>query len=125
QRGRVWITAAVRPPENPDFCREGSDHPSARVFPRERASRHLAVYDPATEELTHVDTCFGTHHLMFAEDANHTLWTSGGGPAIGWLNTRLFDETGDGRLAQGWTPLILDTNGNGRRDAWVEPDQPV
>src|SRR5690606_7040725 len=40
-------------------------------------------------------------------------------------NTRLFDETGDGRLAQGWTPLILDTNGNGRRDAWVEPDQPV
>ena len=29
------------------------------------------------------------------------------------------------RRSQGWTPLILDTNGNGKRDEWVEPDQPV
>ena len=27
--------------------------------------------------------------------------------------------------SQGWTPLILDTNGNGKRDEWVEPNQPV
>ena len=27
--------------------------------------------------------------------------------------------------SQGWTPLIVDTNGNGRRDAWVEPDAPA
>ncbi|HJU75554.1 MAG TPA: hypothetical protein VJ717_17550, partial [Gemmatimonadaceae bacterium] len=26
---------------------------------------------------------------------------------------------------QGWTPLILDTNGNGKRDAYVEPNEPV
>ncbi len=123
--GRVWITATVRPPENPPFCREGSEHPSARVFPRERAGRHLAVYDPATERLTRISTCFSTHHLMFAEGADHLLWTSGGGAAIGWLNTRLFDETGDEQASQGWTPLVLDTNGNGRRDAWVEPDEPV
>jgi hypothetical protein len=123
--GRVWITAAVRPPENPDFCREGSSHPSARVFPTSRAGRHLAMYDPASGELTHVSTCFSTHHLMFAEDEDHTLWTSGGGQVVGWLNTRLFEETGDEVQAQGWTPLILDTNGNGRRDAWVDPDQPV
>jgi hypothetical protein len=62
---------------------------------------------------------------MFAEDANNTLWTSGGGQVVGWLNTRLFDETGDEELSQGWTPLILDTNGNGRQDAYVEPDDPV
>lgn len=123
--GRVWITSAVRPPENPAFCREGSDHPSAKVFPLNRASRHLAVYDPRTEQLTHISTCFSTHHLMFAEDENHTLWTSGGGPVVGWLNTRMFDETGDEVASQGWTPLILDTNGNGRRDEWVEPNEPV
>jgi len=123
--GRVWITAAVRPPDNPDFCREGSSHPSARVFPVNRAGRHLAMHDPATRELTHVSTCFSTHHLMFAEDEDHTLWTSGGGQVVGWLNTRLLEETGDEEQAQGWTPLILDTNGNGQRDAWVEPDQPV
>jgi hypothetical protein len=125
ERGRVWITSAVRPPENPDFCREGSDHPSARLFPLQSASRHLAMYDPATGEFTHVSTCFGTHHLMFAEDDNNTLWTSGGGPVVGWLNTGLLEETGDEVAAQGWTALIMDTNGNGRRDDYVEPNEPV
>jgi hypothetical protein len=123
--GRVWITAAVRPPDNPAFCREGSSHPSAKVFPVSRAGRHLAVYDPTTKALTHISTCFSTHHLMFAEDANNTLWTSGGGAVVGWLNTKMFDETGDEEASQGWTPLVLDANGNGKRDEYVEPDQPV
>jgi hypothetical protein len=125
ERGRVWITSTVRPPDNPPFCREGSDHPSARAFPTERARRHLAVYAPETDELTLISTCFSTHHLMFAEDGDNTLWTSGGGQVVGWLNTRMFDETGDEEASQGWTALVLDTNGNGRRDAYVEPDQPV
>ena len=73
-------------------------------------------------QLTHISTCFGTHHLMFAEDANHTLWTSGGGQVVGWLNTKMFDETGDEAKSQGWTALIMDTNGNGKRDAYVEPN---
>ena len=80
ERGRVWITSAVRPAANPAYCREGSSHPSAKLFPIANAGRHLAMYDPRTRQLTHISTCFGTHHLMFAEDANHTLWTSGGGP---------------------------------------------
>jgi hypothetical protein len=124
-QGRLWLTSTVRPPDNPAFCREGSDHPSARLFPVARAGRHLALYDPKTRKLTHISTCFSTHHLMFAEDANHTLWTSGGGQVVGWLNTKMFDETGDEARSQGWTALILDTNGNGRRDEYVEPNQPV
>jgi hypothetical protein len=124
-RGRVWITSAVRPPDNPDFCKAGSSHPSAKLFPIQRSGRHLAVYDPKTQKLTHISTCFGTHHLMFAEDANHTLWTSGGGQVVGWLNTKMFDETGDEVKSQGWTALVIDTNGNGRRDDYVEPNQPV
>ena len=123
--GRVWLTSRVRAPANPDFCREGSDHPSAKLFPVERTGRHLAVYDPATEEFELISTCFSTHHLVFAEDDDNTLWTSGGGQIIGWLNTRMFDETGDEEKSQGWTALILDTNGNGRRDEYVEPDEPV
>ncbi len=122
--GRVWLTARVRPSANPDVCRDGSSHPSA-AFPNNSAGRHLAMWDPRTQELTHVSTCFSTHHLMFAEDEDNTLWTSGGGAVVGWLNTRLFDETGDEELAQGWTPLILDTNGNGVRDEYVEPNDPV
>ena len=124
-RGRLWLTSAVRPPDNPPVCLQGSSHPSAKLSPVPRAGRHLAMYDPATKKLTHIGTCFSTHHLMFAEDANHTLWTSGGGPVVGWLNTKLFDETGDEERAQGWTALILDTNGNGKRDEAVEPNQPV
>ncbi len=123
--GRVWITAAVRPPANPDFCLEGSEHPSAREFPVERSYRHLGVYDPRTQEYKHISTCFSTHHLMFAEDENHTLWTSGGGSVIGWLDTKLYDETGDEEISQGWTPIILDANGNGKRDEYVEPGDAI
>lgn len=125
ERGRVWITSAVRPPDNPAVCKEGSTHPSAKLFPLARSGRHLAMYDPKTQKLTHIGTCFSTHHLMFAEDANNTLWTSGGGPVIGWLNTKKFETTGDEEASQGWTTLILDTNGNGKRDAYVEPNEPV
>jgi hypothetical protein len=126
-QGRVWITSTVRPSPNPDFCKQGSSHPSAKVFPLANAGRHLAVYDPRTQKLTHISTCFSTHHLMFAEDADNTLWTSagGGGGVIGWLNTKMFDETHDEVKSQGWTPFVLDTNGNGKRDDFVEPDQPV
>ena len=123
QDGRVWLTARIRSAENPDFCQQGSDHPSAKLFPKERASRHLAVLDPTTNEYRFVDTCFSTHHLQFAEDQDNTLWTSGGGNVVGWLNTRKFLETGDAAASQGWAPLILDTNGNGRRDDWVEPGE--
>ncbi|HKW49422.1 MAG TPA: carboxypeptidase-like regulatory domain-containing protein [Gemmatimonadaceae bacterium] len=125
ETGRVWITSTVRPPDNPTFCKAGSTHPSAKLFPLNRSGRQLAMYDPRTKKLTHISTCFSTHHLMFAEDSNRTLWTSGGGPVVGWLNTKMFDETGDEEKAQGWTALILDTNGDGKRGEYTEPNQPI
>ena len=125
ETGRVWYTARIRGPDNPDFCREGSDHPSAQLFPTERANRHLSMYDPESEEYSFIDTCYSTHHLQFAEDENDTLWTSGGNDVVGWLDTKKYDETGDSMGAVGWAPLILDTNGNGRRDDWVEPGEPM
>lgn len=124
-RGRVWYTARIRAEANPAFCKQGSNHPSAKVFPLERSGRQLAVYDPKSKKYTFVDTCFGTHHLQFAADANDTLWTSGGGAVVGWLDSKKFDATGDAEAAQGWSPFVLDTNGNGRRDKWTEPGKPV
>jgi len=53
------------------------------------------------------------------------LWFTGGGPVEGWFDTRVYDKTKDEQKAQGWTVFVLDTNGNGKRDAYVEPDQPV
>jgi hypothetical protein len=123
--GRVWLAAAVRGPENPPFCRAGSEHPSAKLFPLERTNRAAAVFDPKTKKYSFVDLCFGTHHPQFGYDADNTLWFSGGGPVLGWLNTKVFDATGDAAKAQGWTAFVLDTNGNGKRDDYVEPNEPV
>jgi hypothetical protein len=125
RKGRVWFAARFRDAGNPDFCKKGSNHPSAKLFPVDRTNRQLTMLDPKTGRYTFVDTCFQTHHLQFGYDANDTLWTSGGGPVIGWINTKMFDETGDIVKSQGWTALILDTNGNGKRDDYVEPNQPV
>lgn len=126
-KGRVWLTARVRGPNNPAWCKAGSQHPSAKYFPTERTGRNLAVYDPATKKYTPIDTCFSTHHLNFAPDANDTLWTSGGGDVVGWLNTKEYLRSHDEQKAQGWTPLILDTNGDGKAGPYTDagaPQQP-
>jgi hypothetical protein len=71
--------------------------------------------------------CFPTHHLVFGSDPNDTLYFSAGGGnsnVLGWLNTKEFLRTGDAEKAQGWTPLVLDTVGDGKRTAFVDPGQP-
>ena len=124
EAGRVWLTTRVRAPENEAaFCKAGSNNPSAQAFPLKSSGRQLGVYDPATKKFTPIDTCYATHHLQL--DAQGRIWTSGGGPVVGWFDTRLWLATGDAQKAQGWTPLVLDTNGNGKRDAYTEPGQPV
>ena len=102
--GRLWFTSRLRGPDNPAWCKAGSSQPSAKITPVERSGRQLAVYDPKTKKVDLIDTCYATHHLLFAEDANNTLWTSsgGGGGVVGWLNTKVWDQTHD--------------RGEGRRD---------
>ncbi len=129
EQGRAWFTARIRPVNaNPDFCKAGSDHPSAKLVPLDVSVRQLSVYDPKTEKWSLINTCFSTQHLYFAKDANNTLWTSAGNPdsgVVGWLNTKMYFQTGDEAKSQGWTPIILDTNGNGKRDEWTEANQPL
>jgi hypothetical protein len=125
QSGRVWYTARIRAASNPAFCKQGSTQPSAMAFPLSSSDRQLAVYEPNSGKYLFVDTCFGTHHLQFAEDANNTLWTSGGREVVGWLDTRKWDSSGDAAASQGWAPFVLDTNGNGKLDGWTEPGQPA
>jgi len=128
EKGRVWFAARNRPPANPDFCKKGSDHPSAKVYPIDQANRQVTMYDPKSQKFLMVNTCFPTHHVQFGFDANNTLWASAGGPqsgAAGWINVKMLEETGDEAKSQGWTPFILDTNGNGKRDEYTEPNQPL
>src|SRR5258705_4267069 len=48
--GRVWIAATVRGMDNPAFCKQGSDHPSAKAFPLDKSPRQVAMLDPRSEE---------------------------------------------------------------------------
>jgi hypothetical protein len=144
QDGRVYWAAQNRSPKDiPDYCKKGSSLRSAQLYPLDvphdgffQNSRQVTVYEPKTKQFTTIDTCFGTHHLNFAEDANNTLWLSnntglGGAPVpelavVGWINTKLFWETHDAVKSQGWTPFIVDTAGDGKRTAtWNEPGQPI
>jgi hypothetical protein len=117
KQARVWVAARIRPGETAAFCREGSSHPSAKLVPIAQSNRQMQMWDPKTKKMTTVDTCFGTHHLNF--DDNDKLWFTGSGPVIAWFDTRIYDRTHDEAQAQGWSPFVLDTNGNGKRDAYV------
>jgi hypothetical protein len=123
KQARVWVAARIRPPETAAFCREGSSHPSAKLLPIAQSGRQIQMWDPKTNQMTTIDTCFGTHHLNF--DDNDVLWFTGSGPQIAWFDTKIYNATKDEAKAQGWSAFVLDTNGNGKRDAYVGINDPI
>lgn len=127
EKGRVWMTSQIRAPENPDWCKAGSAHPSANAFPIKTSNRNIAMYDPASEKFTLLSTCFPTHHLAFSRDHAQLFFSAGVvGPAVlGWLDVKKFEATNDEVQSQRWTPFVVDTSGDGKRGDYVEPDQPV
>ena len=122
-QGRLWMTSTVSQAGQPDWCSQGELNKYAEYYPLpNRSSRHASYYDPSTGEFALIYTCFGTHHLQFGEDEDQLLYFSGAGPVIPWVNTKLYDETGDEQASQGWCPTVLDTNGDGViTKPWNEP----
>ena len=118
-KGRVWMSSRFRLPENqPAFC---ATHPSAALAPQPQSFRQIQYFDPKTREFKQVDICFDVHHVQFAKDADETLY--GNGPfsgAIGWVRTRVLDQTGDVGAAQGWCRPYIDVNQDGRVDPNVD-----
>ena len=49
-QGRVYFSARFRGASNPDFCKKGSDHPSAKVLPLEQNGRELSIWDPKQQK---------------------------------------------------------------------------
>ncbi|MEP7308407.1 MAG: carboxypeptidase-like regulatory domain-containing protein [Acidobacteriota bacterium] len=124
KQARVWAASRIRQNATMPWCQAGSDHPSAKLFPLTQSGRQLELYDPKTKQTTPIDTCFSSGHVNL--DKNDVLWSSfGPGGVEGWFDTKIWDQTHDEQKAQGWTAFILDTNGNGKRDAYTEPDQPA
>jgi len=123
KQARVWAAARIRKPETPAWCRSGSDHPSAKLFPINQSARGLEMYDPKTKQTTTIDTCYSWGHVNMADD--DVLWSSFGPAGVeGWFDTKIWDKTHDEKLAQGWSAFVLDYNGNGKRDPYTEPNQP-
>jgi hypothetical protein len=115
-QGRVWMSSRFRKPEDqPDFC---ATHPSAELAPMPTSFRQMQYYDPATETFHQVDICFDTHHVQFAADEDETIYGNGvfsGG--IGWVKTRVLEETGDLAAAQG--RISISTKTGASRLAWM------
>jgi hypothetical protein len=127
EKGRLWLTARIRKAPNPANCKAGSDLPSAQVAPLNESPRQASFYDPKTEKWTMVDTCFGTHHLLFSPN-DSKLWFSWGQPyagVVGWLDVKKFEETGDAMKSQGWTPIVANVSGTGKREPFVAADKPI
>ena len=115
-RGRVWITTQVRREwgqDLPEFCR------NEPVIADNYHHRQLGWYDPANGEYELIDTCYGTHHLQF--DAAGVLWTSGDSYVIGWFDPNKYDPAKPETLgdAQGWSEIIIDTDGDGEAETPV------
>jgi hypothetical protein len=123
--GRVWFNVETRP-DNPAYCKAGSDNLYAKHSPRDQGGKGVDVYDPKTGKFGFVDLCFQSTRITFSDDKDNTLYFSvqrDGG--IGWLNTRLWDQTHDAEKSQGWCPAVVDHNGDGKIDAYTKGPEPV
>ena len=126
-QGRVWFTARIRPADDPAFCKAGSDHPSAKLFPLQRSGRQAAMYDPKTGQV-HADrpVFLDASSAVRPRCQRHAVVQQRRRQRRGRLaqyqNVRC---TGDAAEVAGLDVFVLDTNGNGKRDDYVEPNQPV
>ena len=121
--GRVWLTGRIRGEDaQPDFCTDAAN-PFADYFPLERGRRQVFLYDPETEQFSEIDTCYSADHNQLGHDGRFYYGFREG---VGWVDTQVWDETGDAEAAQGWCPTVIDTNGDGViSPGWTEPDEPV
>jgi hypothetical protein len=114
-KGRVWMTDLQSTKSDNGFCTDEKNNKFAKVFPT--ATDHtIHIYDPKAKTMVGVPSCFGSHHLAFGYDKNDTLYFSGDTNVLGWIDTKVYDDTKDITKAMGWCPMVLDTNGDGKME---------
>ena len=143
-KGRIWVTDIGRsflPPaadgsngegQRADYCSNAAADEFAAYFPQPgNAHSTMVVYDPKTKSIAGIPACFNIHHLMFSRDKHDTLFFGGDGNVVGWLDTKVFDESHDPMKSQGWCPMVLDTKEKGvtkvalgaKDDVTITPDR--
>jgi hypothetical protein len=125
-KGRVWFNVENQL-ENPAFCRAGSDNIYAKYSPRDGGGKGVDIYDPKTGKFDFVYLCFEAERVVFADDKDNTVYFSvanvpGG---IGWVNTRVWDQTHDSEKSQGWCPAVMDYNRDGKLGAYTMSPEPI
>jgi hypothetical protein len=80
------------------------------------------TYEPKTKETTTIDTCF-TWATNF--DNNDVLWSTFACRRRGVVRHEDLGQDARREESAGLSAFILDYNGNGKRDAYTEPDQPA
>jgi len=101
-KGRVWFNVETRS-DNAAYCKAGSKNPFAKAAPHEEGGKGVDMYDPKTGKFSFIDLCFESTRIMFSGDKDDTLYFSvqrDGG--IGWLNTKMWEQTHDAEKSQGW-----------------------
>ncbi len=125
QKGRVWMTDLQPVVTDAAYCKDEKNNKFAKLFPSPTNNRAVHFYDPKTTKTTTLPSCFGSHHLAFGYDKDNTVYFSGDRNVMGWVNTRIYDETNDATKAVGWCPFVIDTNGDGKmtqdRTQWNQP----
>ncbi len=123
--GKLWFTSQIRrewEADFPSFCL------SDPVIANNRHHRQLAYIDVSnfdkpggaqSTDFVLIDTCYGTHHLEFANDGK--LWLSGDSFVVGWFDPSTFDPNNPATLqtSQGWSQVVVDSDGDGI------PDTPI
>jgi hypothetical protein len=129
-KGRVWMSMREGEGKTYDWCTDGSLNKFAAYFPNPgRVGQEVALYDPAAKKVDIIPVCFDTHHVNFGHTKDDVVYFSGDFNVLGWINTRVWDETHDAKKAAGWCPFVLDTNGDGKIDTkganWNQPPDPI
>ena len=129
-KGRVWMSMREGEGKGYDWCTDGAQDKFAAYFPNAgRQGKEVALYDPAAKKVDIIPVCFDTHHVNFGHTKDDIVYFSGDFNALGWINTRVWDETHDAKKAVGWCPFVLDTSGDGKIDPkranWNEPADPL
>jgi len=131
-KGRVWFIMEDHREDVPAFCNGKSDNLFGKTYSLGPNGRQIEVYDPKTAKFETIDTCFGGSHAIMDNDKDETLYVTGGdngGPysrfGIGWVKTRVWDQTHDAEKSQGWCAAIIDYNGDGKTGPFTQPNQPL
>jgi hypothetical protein len=73
------------------------------------------VYDPKSGTIT-TAPCPGGHHLVFSEGSDEALWFC----SFAFFKPKMWEQTKDAAKAGARGEFVIDANGNGRRDPYVD-----